>query len=206
VDERHIGALAVRNGKLFVPVQTDTRGVWIVDTDLTAGQYFPADKLEDDDLFAWCDVHPRNGLIYTCNFSHPKRLFAYDISGSKLVRVKKADIPLRQPKDGKPTTEVQGGCFTPNFKWLAVCDVDEAERIHCHSTLTGALLDRRTLLAEADESSVGLRNELEGIWYHPMHTGAGSHVHVHVLELNNEHHTADDMYLWQFSLPASDVL
>jgi hypothetical protein len=31
-------------------------------------------------------------------------------------------------------------------------------------------------------------------------------VHVHVLELNNEHHTADDMYLWQFSLPASDVL
>jgi hypothetical protein len=26
-------------------------------------------------------------------------------------------------------------------------------------------------------------------------------VQVHVLELNNEAHTEDDMYLWQFSLP-----
>jgi hypothetical protein len=97
------------------------------------------------------------------------------------------------------------GCFTPNYKWLAVCDVDEDERIHCHSTLTGAFLDRRPLLADTDEGP-WVRNELEGIWYAAIHAGQGNHVQIHVLELNNEVGSADDMYLWHFSLPELNIL
>jgi hypothetical protein len=96
------------------------------------------------------------------------------------------------------------GCFTPNYKWLAVCDVDEDERIHCHSTLTGAFLDRRPLLAE--EEGPWVRNELEVIWYAAIHAGQGNHVQIHVLELNNEVGSADDMYLWHFSLPELNIL
>jgi hypothetical protein len=208
-DDVHIGALAVRDGQLFVPTQASPRrGVWIVDTDfvfsasLFAEDPLPHDDPSDmDDLFAWCDVNPHNGLIYTSNFSEPKKLYAYEPVANTLVRREKQDIPLRQPSDGRPTTNVQGACFTPNFKWIAVCDVDEDERIHCHSTLTGAFLDRRLQLADTNDEAAFDRNELEGIWFAPMTTGRGNHVQVHVLELNNDTHSPDDMYLWQYSVP-----
>lgn len=208
VDDVHIGALSIRNNTLYIPMQYGKWGVWVVDTNLATDKFYEADSpvTPEDDTFPWCDLHPRTGLLYTSNFTEPKRLLAYDFEGNRLVRRTDMDIPLVQPTDGRLTTRVQGGCFTPQYKWLAVCDVDEAERIHCHSTLTGAMLGRRSLLANADESSVGLRNELEGIWYHPYHTGKGNLVHVHVLELNNEHHTADDMYLWHFAVPDPGAL
>lgn len=207
-DAVHIGALAVRNGKVFVPFQGEF-GVWVVDTELMEGNFLPTEEPPPEpDMFAWCDVNPHNGLIYTCNFSEPDPtvLHAYREVGGKLSRVTGQNIVIRQPTDGKPTTHVQGACFTPNFKWLAICDVDEAERIHCHSTLTGEFLDRRWLAADTDESSAWTRNELEGISYAPINTGQGHLVQVHVLELNNEHHTEDDMYLWHFSLPDADAL
>ena len=41
------------------------------------------------------------------------------------------------------TTRVRGGCFTPNFKWLAVCEVTQAEEVQCFSTLTGRRIDKK---------------------------------------------------------------
>ncbi len=202
-DEVHIGALAVREGHVFVPMQQGIWGIWVVDQDLNEPEIFTADDVDrpEVDLFAWCDVNPHNGLLYTCNFSQPQWLYAYERREGHLKRAKASDIPLHQPGDGKLTTSVQSGCFTPNYKWLAVCDVDQDERIHCHSTLSGAFLERRPLLADTDEGP-WVRNELEGIWYATIHTARGNHVQVHVLELNNEVGSADDMYLWHFSLPA----
>ena len=208
VDDVHIGALCVRNNVVYVPMQFGKWGIWAVDTDLVFGEFFEADSPvpPEDDIFSWCDVHPSNGLLYTSNFTQPHRLIAYEFGANRLVRRADQDIPLLQPGDGKLTTHVQGACFTPNYKWLAVCDVDEAERIHCHSTLSGAFLDRRSLIADTDEGTIGSRNELEGIWYFPYQTGQGNVVHVHMLELNNEAHSADDMYLWHFALPDVDAL
>jgi hypothetical protein len=205
-DDVHMGALCVRNGVLYVPMQYGRWGVWAVDTEFASSRFVAAEERPEDDMFPWCDVHPRNGLLYTSNFSDPTHLWAYDCVGSQLLRHCKHDIPLIQPSDGKPTTRVQGACFMPKYKWLAVCDVDGSERIHCHSALTGAFLDRRFLLADTDEGSVGERNEIESIWFFPYRTGQGDLVHVHVVELNNEHHTADDMYLWHFALPDPSVL
>jgi hypothetical protein len=112
---------------------------------------------------------------------------------------------------------VQGGCFTPHHKWLAVCDdsgctnwIDPTtcwvERIHCHSTLNGAFLGRHLLPANTDESGSLLpfsstRNELEDIWLYPLTATDGQLIHVHVLELNNEEDSADDFYLWHFRVP-----
>jgi hypothetical protein len=159
----HIGALVVRDDQLFVPMQGDVWGVWIVDKDLNDGKVFEAAERPHEDMFAWCDVNPHNGLIYTCNFTQPSWLYAYKRVGGQLkLAGKEHDIPLHHPTDGRMTTRVQGGCFTPNYKWLAVCDVDDDERLHCHSTLTGVFLDRRSLLADTDEGP-WVRNELEGI-------------------------------------------
>jgi len=205
----HLGACSVRNGKVYVPLQGAKWGVWVVETDVELTpqailEAADADRPEDD-LFAWCDVNPHNGLIYTCNFDMPSRLYAYEDYQGVFMRRKAHDIRLVQPNDGLPTTSVQSGCFTPNHKWICVCDVDAQERIHCHSTLNGAFLGRRELLAETDEGPLE-RNELEGIWYAPIHTGEGHYVQVHVLELNNEVFSTDDMYLWHFSLPEHDAL
>lgn len=81
---------------------------------------------------------------------------------------------------------MQSGCFTPNLKWLAVCDVNCEERIYVHSTLSGRLLESRELLADTDESPWAdfTHNELEGIWCAFIKTGAGKDVQAHVLELN----------------------
>jgi hypothetical protein len=140
------------------------------------------------------------------------------VSENKLVRVADADIPVvapSRPGGIPPLNRVQGGCFAPHHKWLAVCDVDNHERIQCYSTITGAFLGYRFLLADTDESPV-TRNELQDICYAPLvaagnrsgaiPSGSGRPIQVHVLELNNEAASADDFYLWHFSAPDPEAL
>jgi hypothetical protein len=248
-DKTHIGALGVRNGWVYVAVQGPD-GIWKVSTDFSQSTFLKYEKLPDDDndMFSWCDLNPHNGLLYTCAFETPTRLRAYresddpntfnphamdtfriDDSGSapipvaesRLVPVSTADIPLIQPTDYRPTTRVQGGCFTPHHKWLAVCDdagfTDVfnpttwwVERIHCHSTISGAFLGRRLLPANTDESGsilpTSTRNELEAICVAPLTSTSGRPIQVHVLELNNEELSTDDFYLWHFSVPDPEAL
>lgn len=221
----HLGALALRDDWLNVPVQ-DPHGVWRIRTDFTQSHWLPADKLPEGNLFAWCDVHP-NGLLYTCNFDKPTKLYAYAIGPKNLVLQSAENIALKQPppspeqiaQDSIPTwisipwdltltDRVQGGCFTTHDKILLLCDVPGAGRLHCHSTLTGAFLGRVWRPATTDQSGslltqIGItstRNELEGVWFHPLEIGSKL-ASVHVLELNNEELSADDIYLWHYRVP-----
>jgi hypothetical protein len=192
---------------------------------------------DEDEMFSWCDLNLHNGLLYTCAFETPTRLRAYresddpstfnsfamgtlrvdgngsaiiPISESELVAVPEADIPLVEPgrpNDDRPTTCVQGGCFTPHHKWLAVSDDPDHERIHCYSTITGAFFGHRRLPADTNEGSPGgKRNELEAICVAPLISKSGRPVQVHVLELNNEWPSTDDFYLWHFSVPDPENL
>lgn len=198
-DDYHTGALCVRGQTVLVAVQGPSRGVWVTNTDLSTSSLAHADHLPAGDMFAWCDLNPHNGLVYTANFSSPDTLFAYQLKDGALLYRPDADIPIIGASDGS-TTRVQGACFTPNFKLLAVCDVADAEQIHCFSTLTGRLLGRRLLLAETDDIGVGYKNELESIWFEPEQQA------VHVLELDNDVHSNDDAYLWRLDLPSADLL
>jgi hypothetical protein len=195
-EEYHTGALCLRNGVILVAVQGSGRGAWVTDTDFSESRLALADELPDGDMFAWCDINPHNGLVYTAAFDNPHRLLAYELSGAGLRYTSDFDIPLH---GNEKTTHVQGGCFTPNFKWLAACDVDDAEELQCFSTLTGHLMGRRPFHTNIDE---GLwRNEFESVWYTP-----GPPARVHLLELDNDAHSNDDFYLWHFALPGPDVL
>lgn len=222
----HLGALCVRGPWLYIPTQQSRTlpeqidcgpitinlpnlpsltGIWRVSTDLGSASFFPADELPDDDMFAWCDIHPSNGLLYTSSFSAPTRLLAYELRDGLARYVASGNIPLRQPSDGLPTTRVQAGCFSDRHRWYAVCDVDGAERIHVHTTLNGLFLERRMILADTDDGSV-TRNELEGIWIQPVQTTSGAPAQVHVLELNNEAGSADDVYLWHLAAPDPSLI
>jgi hypothetical protein len=237
--DAHVGALGVRDGFVYVALQRhDGDGVWKVSTDFTTSVFLQPESLPEDgqeDLFAWCDFNPHNGYLYTCDFLMPAWLRAFKDTGESLVWVQDADIPIVQPTEGPPTRRVQDGCFTPRYKWLALCDDSgiEAdapkinpltgeglyyERIHCHSTLTGAFLGRRSLPANTDESGSVLaafhvqdvvdeysppRNELEGIC---LGVADGVPGQIHVLELNNEELSADDVYLWHLASPDPDTM
>jgi hypothetical protein len=103
---------------------------------------------------------------------------------------------------------MQSGCFTPNVKWLAVCDVNYEERIHVHSTLSGRLLESRELLADTDESPWAISPTTSSRVFGVPSLGLvpGRNVQVHVLELNNEVASTDDVYLWHFSVPDPSLL
>ena len=212
-DDTHLGSLCVRDGLLYVPCQR-RYGIWVVSSDLQSSTFLAIDQLPDGDLFAWCDIHPANGLIYTCNFSNPTQMRAYEIASTQAVYRPEQDIPILQPGDGKRTDQVQSACFTSHYRWFAVCDVDGAERIHCHTTLTGRFLDRRTLRASADEDTWPHsqpegrwpRNELEGIRIHPLQTTDGTPVEVHVLEPTTKRARRTIFHLLHFSAPDPSAL
>lgn len=200
-DDVHLGAPCVSKGWVYVPLQASKRGVWKVSTDFTKQiTLWAAEPLDDDDLFPWCDINPFNGLLYTCNFDNPKGLLAYDASATTsgvLIRRKEDDLPLKE--NGVPIDGVQGACFTPNYRVLLIRDVrdkDNDELVLCHSTLTGFRQGRRSVLANTDESPApNTWNELEGITMQSILIN-GVKTHVQVLELNNEVHSSDDVYLW----------
>ncbi|MCA9719538.1 MAG: hypothetical protein H6713_29495 [Myxococcales bacterium] len=226
----HIGSPSHASGWIFVPTQTPF-GVWRASIDFSRSTWLAASELPEDDMFAWCDIHPMNGLLYTSNFREPPALRAYDASGAgALKRIASADIPIVQPSlpaeslrlidsatPGRQpemldrlrqrhfTTNVQSACFTANCRVLMICDVDHAERIHCHSALTGVLMDTRNLPADSADEAAFDRNELEGITLAPL-TVNGRRAHVHVLELNNDNHSGDDLYLWHFNVPCPELL
>ena len=131
---------------------------------------------------------------------HPDPERAHALEKAYEIEVRKE---IENAKDKVLTTRCQGACFTPNFRILILCDVDGAERIHCHSTITGAFMGIREFQANQNEGEV--RNELEGITLLNM-TKNDIPVQVHVLELNNEIMTSDDFYLWHFHVPKPDIL
>jgi hypothetical protein len=204
VDETHLGALTVSNGWVYVPTQHPF-GIWKVSTDFSKQAWLPASDLPQDDMFAWCDINPENGLLYTSHFTRPEWLYAYDAraeADAPLVR-SGPDILIRQQVP--ETTRVQSACFTPSFRILMLVDVDGAEGIHCHSTLTGAFQGRRELLADTEEDSAVVRNELEAICLRSV-TVDGTVTQVQVLELDNEIHSSDDIYLWGLGVPHPERL
>ena len=231
----HIGALALRNDWLYVPVQNPD-GVWRIRSDFTQSQWLPIDKPPEvvgndgqrkavGNLFPWCDIH--QGLLYTSSFDQPNALYAYAIGDTTLMLQNDQTIRLKQPEpspeqkayDSTPkffplpidltlTDKVQSGCFVGHDKILLLCDVPGGQRLHCHSTLTGAFLGRVWRPATSDQSHslltqfgvTATHNELEGVWFHPL-TIDGEPASVHVLELNNEELSADDVYLWHYRIP-----
>lgn len=190
----HFGAPSFDDGWIRVPIQ-NPRGVWRFRTDGSAQTWQKAQKLPDDedDLWAWCAVHPVNGLLYTCNSSstRPRRVRAYD--PITLVRFPEHDIPLgKAPLD---LHRVQGGTFTRHGRLILVRWSFNA--VFIYSSLNGFCFGARKL---GDFGSTG--SEVESVtirtWKHD-----GTLAPVHIMELDNDAATegTDDFYLHSYSVP-----
>jgi hypothetical protein len=193
---QHFGAPAWRAGWLLVPVQ-HPYGVWRCRTD-GDGQTWrkAAEPLPDNDLFAWCDIHPVTGVLYTSNYGKPKVLLAYD--ADTLARRPADDIPLRVA----PLTldDVQGGCFTDRGRLLLVrC---KGNAVFCYSSLNGHCFGAQSL---GDYNSTG--SEVESVTIRPWQFG-NAPATVHILELDNDYipFDADDFYLHSYQVPHPERL
>jgi hypothetical protein len=188
----HYGAPRYYDGWIYVPLQ-DPRGIWKFATDLSSQYWVAATELPDGDLFAWCAVYPVNGLLYTCNFTNPSHLRAYD--RDSLARYPNDDIPL-----GYNINHIQGGLFTPFGRVILVSgDSDEYNNIFCFSAFNGHCFGAKALGDYGSTSS-----EVESVTYAPSSVG-GQLASIHVMELDNDA-DCDDVYLWAYSVPNPDLL
>lgn len=230
--EAHPGALCVHDGWVYVPLQPDAeaaktvwggrRAVWKINVNLdpsTQAVLWTEPLTSDDrgphgDLFPWCDINPHNKLLYTCNYSDPEALLAYDASSTTndaiMPRCSQADILLKP--GGRKPNHVQGACFTRNYRLVLICDEEiglfgefGVEVIQVYSTLTGHSLGEMNFPAKSDPSPIFTRNELESVrvgWVE----SSGITSQLQVLELNNEINSTDDIYLWGVTVPSPTTL
>ena len=189
-DNPHFGALCVHESVLYVPVQ-GPRGVWRLDTK-TASQTWlkpfalPKDgsPLPEDDMFAWCAVHPVTGRLYTSNFRHPKMLHAYDRNTLQYLPERKIGLGST-PID---LDKVQGGTFTDRARLILVRD--DFVAVFCFSSLNGHCFGAKLIGEDWSEA--------EAVTVRPWNIGGGLAI-VHIFELDND--IQDDCYLHSFGIP-----
>ena len=190
----HFGAPSFHDGWILVPIQ-NPRGVWRFRVDGSGQMWRKAEKLADDedDLFAWCAIHPVNGLLYTCNSSTTRPRWVRAYHPLTMARRPDDDIPLlKAPHD---LHRVQGGIFTPRGRLILVRWSFNA--VFVYSTLNGFCFGAKKL---GDFGSTG--SEVESVTIRPWNLG-GTFTPVHIMELDNDALTegSDDFYLHSYSIP-----
>lgn len=183
-DNPHLGALCVHENTLYVPVQ-GPRGVWRINLKTAAQTWLHPSKLNDNDLFPWCAIHPVTGLLYTANYHTPDKLHAYD--RETLQRRSDHDVPLAKP--AIYLDYVQGGTFTDRGRLILVRDSYNA--VFCFSSLNGHCFGSKKIGEDW--------SEVESVTVRPWNF-SGGHASVHIFELDNDPGT-HDCYLHCFEIP-----
>ncbi|MGB5658956.1 MAG: hypothetical protein WBO54_05680 [Thermoanaerobaculia bacterium] len=139
--------------------------------------------------FSWCAVNPLNGLLYSSDFDNVNRVFAYE-PGTNYKHVATLKLPFK-------THQVQGGCFSPEGKLYLASNT--SHDIRGFSSLTGAYLGSASIQVEDDDQ------EVEGICYWKTTTN-GTPTQVHVILLENEDLSSDDIWLKHYASPVPNLV
>jgi hypothetical protein len=197
----HFGAPSYHDGSIYVPIQgVSIRGVWRIA--LTGSQqWFKAAALPDDDLFAWCAIHPVTGVLYTCNYSHPVWIRGYELGGSSLDRCPQKDCPDYDIRIGPRPLDldrVQGGVFTRHGRLILVRS--DFNAVFCLSSLNGHCFGAQEL-GDFDHGS----SEVEAVTIRGWHFNQVP-AQVHISELDNDWPDKDDFYLHSYRVPDAAYL
>jgi hypothetical protein len=192
----HVGAPSYYGGWIYVPLQHPW-GVWRIRTDLTGAQWIPLPVPERSGM-SWCGVNPLNGRLYTSEF---------DIWNNARVPIRAydRDTLVRHPQDDmllgstpKHLDRIQGGVFTA--KGRLILTRSDPNRVFCFSSVTGHCFGALDL---GDFGSTG--SEVEGVGIRTWKFG-NTVAPVHIMELDNDGTTRDDLYVHSFSVPQPDRL
>ena len=147
------------------------------------------------DSLPWCAINPWNGYLYSSRFGQHKsidKVFAYSFPDLTW----KATLGLK-----KPIRHVQGGCFTHNGHLLLTSD--HSHDIRCYSALNGGFLG--SVPIEVNDSA-SVREEVEGLTIRKDFASEGRPAEVHVVLLDNDLTSRDDVYFKHYSVPNPDDL
>jgi hypothetical protein len=194
----HVGALDCHNGNLYIALEQPKQLV-VMPTTLAPGasyQLYGTTKSAADPVagtFPWCAVNPVSGDLYGSSFSYVEHVYYY----------RKADpqsfLYAGAVRLDRPAERVQGGVITSGGKLLLACDADP-KGIYVYNVYTGAFLG--SVLVPDPEG------ELEGVTVSPPGTAVvkGSPVNVHLVVLENEVASKDDVYFKHVAVPSLDDL
>lgn len=179
----HVGDLDLFEGRLYVALEKPT-GLMVLDADLNRLDYRRI-HTPDGHTFAWCSIHPWNGLLYTCDWVGAATAYAFDRTTAE--RRRDADISLSRTID-----RVQGGAFSPTGQLFLGTDDEAHAGVHAYSASTGAHLDH--LPVEVHHGAPKFE-EVEGMCFGPRRLGGAERV-IHVVLLDMDPiATGDDIFL-----------
>ncbi len=196
----HVGDLDLFAGRLYVALEQPT-GLLVLDSDLNRLAYHRI-HTPDGKTFAWCSIHPWNGLLYTCDWNGADRAYAFDPETAQ--RRDAADLNL-----GRTLKRVQGGAFSPTGQLFLASDdesrveLDPRSRrpvrverghpgIYAYSAATGSYLGH---LPVQVHHGVPKFEEIEGMCFGPRTLG-GSERLIHLVLLDMDPiATGDDIHL-----------
>lgn len=194
---QHIGHPAVWDGKIYVPVEPtdadDTARVLEIDTELSTWVISDLGENSDRDppgKMPWCAINPWNSYLYSSVFDDvdcvsacdPNNLFSF----KKTLKI-----------EGEKINSVQGGCFSNNGHLYLTSD-DSAD-IRGYSALNGKFVGSFKL-------DYGDGDEIEGLCIGRTIDSTGKSSFVHVIILDNESISRDDVYINHFSVPDPSVV
>ena len=159
----------------------------------------------------WCAINPWNGLLYSSKTGEPptwdgetftwvdndpvNEVYCYDPLDNNFGF--RGSLTLL----GKPLHQVSGGCFSKNGHLYLVSDY--TEDIHAYSAFNGAFLG--SCHVPYDKGGIA-QEEMEGITLGHIIHADGVSTDVHVLILDNEGISRDDVYLKNFAVPDPSVI
>jgi hypothetical protein len=204
-DTKHVGDIDFSNGLIFAPL--DPRRIGIFDTSpkfLRFGNLDCAgEKAGHKGQLPWCAINPWNGFLYSSTFDNVDRVHAYDPSENFADPSKNFAYKGALHLQGPPVGGVQGGVFSPNGHLYLTSDVYEGKNatqdVRGYSALNGAYLGSCHVPYKSDSLDA---EEMEGL---TLWTGF-PFGQVHVVILDNDALSDDDVYFKHFDVPDTSVL
>lgn len=182
----HVGDLDLHAGLVYVALEKPNQ-LWVLDRHLAPVQQRRPIETPDGH-FAWCAIHPWNGLLYTSAWEGADTLYAYN--ASTVERVQGADISL-----DRVANRVQGGAFSPDGRVYLACDEKGGRAkpgVHAYSAATGSYLGH---LPVEVHHGVPKFEEIEGIGYGPRVLDGREYL-IHVVLLDQDPvFSGDDIHL-----------
>lgn len=198
---RHIGDIDFYNGQIYAAMEQPAAIFWVNDSFSRHGRSTlkasnGAEPSPQGNSLPWCAINPWNGWLYSSRFGDANRaaeteIYAYD-----------PDLDFRHVSTlniSHGLKRIQGGCFSPNGHLLLASD--HSHDIHCYSALNG--IHRGSVGIQVDTSS---GEEVEGITVQHDVQQAGTASQVHVVLLDNDISSGDDIFFKHYSVPDTSAL
>lgn len=198
----HIGDIDFFGGRIFAPLEPAPKRIAVLDTSLALLSVVELQSTGDGGAphtsNSWCALNPLNGLLYGSNFDAVDRVYCYDPDTQPEFAYRGA-LKLHGP----PVGGVQGGAFTENGHLYLASDTyagkSATKDIRAYSSLNGEFLGSKQVPYDTNWKQA---EEMEGFAI----LDAGGLGQIHIVILDNDWPSSDDVFLKHLIVPDLAVL